>query len=128
MLYNKANILVGNLKREWSGTGTGNGSIVEITDVIYTDSYAGDVTYSGIIVETTDTDKTEGYIYIKYVKASFGKAGNYYAIHWENKTVDSIDMAGASHGAGQPSLVKAKEEYTKGKGYFNIHTTFLPRR
>jgi hypothetical protein len=124
--YTKANILVGGLKGAWAGKGAGSGSAVEITDVIYTDSYRGDVTYSGIIVETTDPDKAEGHIYIKYVKAAFGKPNNYYAIHWENKTDDSIDMAGASHGAGQPTLAKAKEEFTTGNGYFNIHTTFKP--
>jgi hypothetical protein len=128
MPYNRISILVGDLKGEWHGTGTGSGSIVEINDVIYTDSYAGDVTYSGIIVETTDPGKAEGYIYIKYVKAAFGKANNYYAIHWENKTADSIDMAGSSHGAGRPTLAEAKDEYTKGNGYFSIHTTFVPRR
>jgi hypothetical protein len=126
--YEKANILVGNLKGEWIGTGTGSGSVVEITDVFYTDSYKDAVTYSGIIVETTDPDKAEGYIYIKYANTAFGKVNNYYAIHWENKTVDSIDMAGASHGAGQSSLARAKEEYTKSRGYFNIHPSFVPRR
>jgi hypothetical protein len=125
--YEKVNILVGNLKGEWIGTGIGSGSVVEINDVFYTDSYAGAVTYSGIIVETTDPDEAEGYIYIKYANTAFGKANNYYAIHWENKTADSIDMAGASHGAGQFSLAKAKEEYTKGRGYFNIHTAFKAR-
>jgi hypothetical protein len=126
--YNKADILVGDLKGEWSGTGAGGGSIVEITDVIYTDSYAGNVTYSGIIVETTDPGKAEGYIYIKYVKTSFGKANNYYAIHWENKTPESIDMSGSSHGRGKSSLAEAKDEYIKSNGYFNIHTTVVPRR
>jgi hypothetical protein len=125
--YNKANILAGGLKREWTGTGLGNGSVVEITDVIYTDSYKGDVTYSGIIAETTDPNKAEGYIYIKYVTTTFGKANNYYAIHWENKTADSIDMSGSSHGIGQSSLEKAKEEYTKSNGFFRFHTTFVPR-
>jgi hypothetical protein len=125
--YTKAEILVGDLKGEWAGTGTGNGSIVEITDVIYTDSYAGDVTYSGIIVETTDPGEAEGYIYIKYVKAAFGKPNNYYAIHWENKTADSIDMSGSSHGTGQSTLAEAKEKYTVSKGLFSIHTTFVPR-
>jgi hypothetical protein len=125
--YNKAEILIGGLKGEWSGTGAGNGSTVEITDVIYTDSYAGDVTYSGIIVETTDPAQDEGYIYIKYVKASFGKANNYYAIHWENRTANSIDMSGSSHGRGQSSLEKAKDEYTKSNGFFRAHTTFVPR-
>jgi hypothetical protein len=124
--YNKANILVGGLKGEWAGTGLGNGSIVEITDVIYTDSYKGDVTYSGIIVETTDPAKAEGYIYIKYVKTAFGKVNNYYAIHWENKAADSIDLSGSSHGTGLSSLAKAKEEYTKSNGYFKSHTTFVP--
>jgi hypothetical protein len=123
--FNKVDVLVGSLKGDYDGTGLGTGSIVEITDITYTDSHnVWGVTYSGIIVATTDPSESEGYIYIKYEYAPYGTAGNYYVIHWKNKTASSINLSGASDGTGQPTLEKARSEYTVGNGYFSYYTTF----
>ncbi|MDR2186068.1 MAG: hypothetical protein LBO80_10475 [Treponema sp.] len=109
----------------WGGT-------VEITGITYTDiySYGGSsgVTYSGVIVGTTDPFQSEGYIYIKYaVNAAFPEgsiAGNYYAIHWKNHTLGSIDLSGSSNGSGKPTLDAARVAYTTANGYFSTYTAF----
>jgi hypothetical protein len=122
--HSKLDVLVGSLKGDWD---SGSGWTVEITDTTYTDImefFGTYYTYSGIIAGTTDPSKPEGYIYIKYVYAPYGMVDNYYVIHWQNKTANSIGLSGCSDGIGLPTLEAANKEYTVDSDFFGTHDTF----
>ncbi|MDR2245819.1 MAG: hypothetical protein LBE17_03940 [Treponema sp.] len=85
--------------------------------------------FAGTIVETTASSAASGYIYIKVdfvnTTATGGheelKVGNYYGIHWKDKTGGGIKLCAAdgSDEDGTETLSAAKTEFTVAKDYFD---------
>jgi hypothetical protein len=98
-----------------------------ITTKEFTSSYDNSVGYKGDIINVREDGAGAGYITIKYTENAWNAAapGNYYVIHWRNRTETSVDLAGASEGTGKPTQAEAEAEYTidNAKGYFTMYST-----
>jgi hypothetical protein len=127
-------ILTG-LEGGWSGAddnGNGDDYFIRIVNPVLTwSSDLGGVAshqFAGTIVETTDATQSSGFIYIKvdYRNTVSGDyedlvIGNYFAIHWKDKSGGSIKLCAAygSNKTGTTDLAAAKSIYTTTNSYFN---------
>lgn len=128
------------------------GEVFSITANTFANLYEDEETYTGNNLYVLKVSDAEGYIYFEYTKAyeftsedksadstwtatTWPSAGYYrysttaedvgkwYALHYQNLTSSSIEIAGASGTeSATDTLAEAIQEFTVANGYFSYHS------